>query len=219
MGTALAVTVIFAIPIGILAAVKQYSWVDKVITTLATIGYAMPSFLLGAYLWYLGGVIFDAFPLYGMQTFGKEGDLLDVAWHMVLPVSSLAIQSIAGWARYVRASMLEVLHEDYIRTARAKGLSQRGVVVRHAIRNALIPIVTVLGIQFGRLLGGAVIVESVFAWPGIGRMVLQAVLNRDYLLVQGTLLLLVIAFIVVNLLVDLLYGVLDPRIRLAHGRG
>ena len=115
--------------------------------------------------------------------------------------------------------MLEVLREDYMRTARAKGLSGQAVVFGHGLRNALIPIITVLGIQFGHLLGGAVIVESVFAWPGVGRLVLQAVLNRDYLVVQGTLLLLVLSFIVINLIVDLLYGLLDPRIRLSSGRG
>jgi peptide/nickel transport system permease protein len=132
---------------------------------------------------------------------------------------TLGIPIGCALSRFTRAAMLEVLREDYMRTARAKGLSGRAVVFGHGLRNALIPIITVLGIQFGHLLGGAVIVESVFAWPGVGRLVLQAVLNRDYLVVQGTLLLLVLAFIAINLIVDLLYGLLDPRIRLSSGRG
>jgi peptide/nickel transport system permease protein len=143
-----------------------------------------------------------------------------VAWKsLLLPAVTLAIPIGSTLSRFTRAAMLEVLREDYMRTARAKGLSGRAVVFGHGLRNALIPIITVLGIQFGHLLGGAVIVESVFAWPGVGRLVLQAVLNRDYLVVQGTLLLLVMTFIVINLIVDLLYGFLDPRIRLSSGRG
>ena len=130
-GTALLVTVVVAIPLGILAAVRQYSTADRVITSLATIGYAIPSFLLGLYLLYFGGVVLGWFPLFGLQSFGKEGDPLDMAWHLVLPVASLAIQQVAGWSRYVRASMLEVLHQDFVRTAHAKGLPGRRVTFRH----------------------------------------------------------------------------------------
>jgi peptide/nickel transport system permease protein len=141
------------------------------------------------------------------------------AWRsLVLPAVTLFHPISAALSRFTRASMLEVLHEDYIRTARAKGLSGWGVIARHALRNALIPVITILGIQFGRLLGGAVIIESIFTWPGVGRLILQGVLNRDYALVQGALLLLVTVFITINLLVDLLYGVCDPRVRLAVGR-
>src|SRR5918998_5128907 len=121
-GTALLVTILVAIPLGILAAVRQYSVADRIISTLATIGYAMPSFLLGLYLLFFGGVVLGWFPLFGLESFGNEGDPVDIAWHLVLPVTSLAVQSIAGWSRYVRSSMLEVLHQDFMRTAKAKGL-------------------------------------------------------------------------------------------------
>ena len=132
-GTALVVTVVVSIPLGILAAVRQYSWSDRIISTMATIGYAIPSFLLGLYLLYFGGVVLGWFPLFGLESFGSQGDPFDIAWHLVLPVT---VQQIAGWSRYVRASMLEVLHQDFVRTARAKGLPGRRVTFRHALRNA-----------------------------------------------------------------------------------
>jgi ABC-type dipeptide/oligopeptide/nickel transport system permease component len=125
----------------------------------------------------------------------------------------------AVFTRFVRTAMLEVLHEDYVRTARAKGLQERVVVVRHALRSALVPVVTVVGLQFGRLLGGAVVVESVFAWPGVGRLIIQAVEQRDYTVVQAALLWLVLVFLLINLITDILYAFLDPRIRLGEGRG
>ncbi|MCA1569602.1 MAG: ABC transporter permease [Chloroflexi bacterium] len=177
-GTALLVTVLIAVPIGILAAVKQYSIADKIITTFATIGYAIPSFLLGLYLAYFGGVILKAFPLFGMiDTTGRSdmaGTPLDVAWHLVLPVASLAIQQIAGWSRYVRAKMLEVMNQDYVRTARAKGLPARRVTFKHALRNALIPIITLFGLTLPSLLSGAVITEAIFSWPGLGQLGVDA---------------------------------------------
>lgn len=214
---ALAVAVAFALPTGIISAVRRQSLPDWAITVTNGLALAVPNFWLGILLIIVFALVLGWLPPGGRVEFLSNPG---VAWKsLLLPALTLGITIGASLSRFTRAAMLEVLHEDYIRTARAKGLSQRLVILRHAIRNALIPIVTVLGIQFGRLLGGAVIVESVFAWPGIGRMVLQAVLNRDYLLVQGTLLLLVASFIIINLIVDLLYGVLDPRIRLAHGRG
>lgn len=214
---ALVIAVLLGIPSGILSAVNRQSLPDWLITVMNGVALAVPNFWLGIVLVIVFALILGWLPPGGRVDFLSSPS---VAWKtLLLPALTLGIHIAATLSRFTRAAMLEVLHEDYIRTARAKGLSRRGVIVGHAIRNALIPIITVLGIQFGRLLGGAVIVESVFAWPGVGRMVLQAVLNRDYLLVQGTLLLLVVAFIVVNLIVDLLYGVLDPRIRLAHGRG
>ena len=214
---ALLIAILLGIPTGILSAVKRQSMPDWIITIANGLSLAVPNFWLGILLIILFALILGWLPP------GGRVDLLSnpgTAWKsLLLPSVTLGLHIAATLSRFTRAAMLEVLHEDYIRTARAKGLSNWGVIMRHAIRNALIPIVTVLGIQFGRLLGGAVIVESVFAWPGVGRMVLQAVLNRDYLLVQGTLLLLVVAFILINLIVDILYGVLDPRIWLAHGRG
>lgn len=214
---ALLIAIVFGIPSGIISAVNRQSLPDWLITLTNGLALAIPNFWLGIVLIIVFALVLGWLPPGGRVEFLSNPG---AAWKsLLLPAVTLGIHIAATLSRFTRASMLEVLHEDYIRTARAKGLSRWGVIGRHAIRNALIPIVTVLGIQFGRLLGGAVIVESVFAWPGIGRMVLQAVLNRDYLLVQGTLLLLVVAFIAINLIVDLLYGVLDPRIRLAHGRG
>lgn len=214
MGTALAITVVVAIPLGLLAAVKQYSWADKIVTTFATIGYAMPSFVLGTYLLVIGAVWLGLFPFRGMtSSLSRAGDPLDVAWHMVLPVASLAIQSIAGWSRYVRATMLEVLHQDYIRTAKAKGLGRGRVNFRHALRNALIPVVTLFGLSLPALLGGAVITEGIFSWPGLGSLGLQAVAQRDYPVVMAFVLLGGITVIVGNLIADILYGVVDPRIK------
>jgi len=213
---ALLIAILFALPTGILSAVKRQSLPDWIVTAVNGLALGVPNFWLGILLIIFFALIMNWLPPGGRIEFLSNPA---VAWKsLILPAVTLGIPIGAALSRFTRAAMLEVLHEDYIRTARAKGLSGTGVIARHAIRNALIPIVTVLGIQFGRLLGGAVIVESVFAWPGIGRMILQAVLNRDYLLVQGALLLLVVTFIVINLVVDLLYGVLDPRIRLSAGR-
>jgi peptide/nickel transport system permease protein len=214
MGTALAVTVLVSVPLGMLAAIKQYSIADKVVTTFATIGYAMPSFVLGTYLLYLGAVWTGMFPFGGM-TSSLRGDAnpLDVAYHMVLPVSSLAIQSIAGWSRYVRATMLEVLHQDYIRTAKAKGLGQRRVNFRHALRNALIPVVTLFGLSLPALIAGAAITEQIFSWPGLGFFGLTAVGQRDYPVVMAFVLMGGIAVVIGNLIADILYGVVDPRIK------
>jgi peptide/nickel transport system permease protein len=213
MGASLLVTILFAIPIGVIAAVKQYSWTDKIITTLATIGYAVPSFILGLYTLYLGGVALKMFPLFGMQSMGKTNDLGDLAWHLVLPVTSLAIQQVAGWARYMRSSMLEVLHQDYVRTAKAKGLPARAVLGKHALRNALIPIITLLGLSIPALLAGAAITETIFSYPGLGRMFVDAVGTRDYPVVLALTMVGAVTVILGNLLADVLYAVVDPRIK------
>ena len=214
MGTALAITVVVAVPLGMLAAIKQYSVADKVVTTFATIGYAMPSFVIGTYLLYIGAVWTGVFPFRGMtSSLRSEGDPLDIAWHLVLPVASLSIQSIAGWSRYVRATMLEVLHQDYIRTAKAKGLGSNRVNFRHALRNALIPVVTLLGLSLPSLIAGAAITEAIFSWPGLGSLGLQAVGERDYPVVMAFVLLGGIAVVLGNLIADVLYGVVDPRIK------
>ncbi len=213
MGTALAVTIVFAIPIGILAAVKQYSWTDKVISTFATIGYAIPSFLLGVYLLYFGGVVLGAFPMFGLESFGRRGDFLDMAWHLILPVTSLAVQQIAAWARYMRASMLEVLHQDYVRTARAKGLPSSRVLGKHALRNALIPVVTLLGLSIPALISGAAITETIFSYPGLGGMFVDAVRTYDYPVVLAGTMIGGFSVVAGNLLADVLYGFVDPRIK------
>jgi len=214
MGTSLVITIIIAIPLGMLAAIKQYSLADKIVTTFATIGYALPSFVLGTYLLYIGAIWTGLFPFRGMtSSLRTAGDPLDVAWHMVLPVSSLAIQSIAGWSRYVRASMLEVLHQDYIRTARAKGLGSNRVNFRHVLRNALIPVVTLFGLSLPALIAGAAITETIFSWPGLGLFGLTAVGQRDYPVIMAFVLLGGIAVVLGNLIADILYGVVDPRIK------
>lgn len=213
MGTALGVTVLFAVPIGILAAVRQYSWADKIITTFATIGYAMPSFWLGLLLLFVFAVELGWFPLFGKYTFGQEGDPLNLVWHLVLPVASLAIQQIAGWSRYMRSSMLEVMHQDYIRTAKAKGLPESGVIYRHALRNALIPIITLLGLTVPSLLAGAAITETIFSWPGLGYLLVSSVNTRDYPVVLALTMMGGFMVIAGNLLADILYAVVDPRIK------
>ena len=224
MGSALIVTIIFAIPIGILAAVKQYSWTDKIITSFATIGYAIPSFLLGIYVWYIGGIILRditdsvfgfefGFPLFGRQSLGSDGDPIDIAFHLVLPVTSLAIQSIAGWSRYLRASMLDVLRQDYVRTAKAKGAPGSRVIYRHALRNALIPLITLIGLSIPGLIAGAVITEYIFSYPGLGQLTITAIFQNDYPTIYATAMLIGMMVIVGNLVADILYGVVDPRIK------
>lgn len=206
-----------AIPTGVLAAVKQQGPVDWLISSLNGVAIAVPNFWFGILAILLFALHLGWLPPGGRAGFaGDPGASLKF---LILPALTLAVHPAAGLSRLVKAAMLESLHEDYVRTARAKGMREAAVVVRHALRNALIPVVTVLGLEFGRLLGGAVIVESIFAWPGVGRLILDAVGNRDYTVVQGALLMLVVTFIAVNLATDLVCGMLDPRIRLGAGRG
>ena len=211
MGSALVVTVVLAIPIGILQAVKQYSWADKVITTFETIGYAMPTFWLGLILKQTFAVQLNWLPLFGQQSLGKH-DLPDMLMHLILPVTTLAVISVAGWSRYMRASMLEVLRQDYIRTARSKGLSSSRVIRKHALRNAMIPIVTLLGLTIPSLLSGAAITETVFSWPGLGYLGVQSVIDRDYPVVLAVVMIGGTMVIIGNLLADIAYAVVDPRI-------
>lgn len=189
--------------IGVVSAVRRNTLFDHgaVITVLA--GLSMPSFWLGLMLMILFAVRLEWLPVAGYE-----------GWrHLILPTVTLATAPAAVLARLTRSSMLEVLNEDYVRTARAKGIRERQVIVRHALKNSLIPVVTVIGLQFGHLLGGAVITETVFAWPGIGRLVVDAILARDFPVVQGAVLVIALGFVLVNLIVDMLYAYLDPRIR------
>ena len=212
MGTSLVLTVIIAIPVGILGAVRQYSWSDKIIMVLATIGYAMPTFWLGLVLKYIFAFQLDVFPLFGRHEFGDDS-IPDLVWHMVLPVLTLTIVSVAGWSRYMRSSMLEVMRQDYVRTAKAKGLQTSRVLYKHALRNALIPIVTLLGLTIPTLLVGAAVTEAVFSWPGLGSMGVNAVTERDYPLVLAFVMVGGAMVILGNLLADVLYGFVDPRIK------
>ncbi|MDR7387844.1 MAG: ABC transporter permease [Armatimonadota bacterium] len=199
----IAVASLIGVPAGILAATRHLSWLDTLVMLVALVGVSMPVFWLGLNLILVFSVRLQWLPAFGYETWR----------HLLLPSVTLGAASAAIVARMTRSSMLEVLGQDYIRTARAKGLAERVVVNRHALRNALIPVVTVLGLQLGTLLSGAVLTETVFAWPGIGRLLVDAVLARDYPIIQGATLLIAATFVALNLAVDLLYGLLDPRIR------
>jgi peptide/nickel transport system permease protein len=194
---------LIGIPAGILAATRRQSWVDTFVMAVALVGVSMPVFWLGLNLILVFSVRLGWLPAFGHETWR----------HLVLPSVTLGAASAAIVARMTRSAMLEVLGQDYVRTARAKGLAERVVVNRHALRNALIPVVTILGLQLGTLLSGAVLTETVFAWPGIGRLLVDAVLARDYPIIQGAILLIATTFVLLNVAVDVLYGFLDPRIR------
>jgi ABC-type dipeptide/oligopeptide/nickel transport system permease component len=199
------------IPIGVLSATRANTWIDALSMIFALLGVSMPIFWLGLML-----IVFFALTL--PSWLGLNQPILPPTgagtWqHLVMPTIALAANSMAIQARMTRASMLEVLRSDYIRTARAKGVPEFSVVYNHGLRNALIPIVTVIGLQFGTLLGGAVLTETVFAWPGIGRLLVDSIGYRDYPVIQGTVLVITVGFVLVNILVDVLYAYLDPRIR------
>jgi peptide/nickel transport system permease protein len=213
MGSSLFLTALIGIPIGILGAVRQYGTADKLITILATIGYALPTFVLGVFLRNVFATQLKIFPLFGAHTLGRPETLDDLLWHMVLPVTTLTIVGVAGWSRYMRASMLEVLRQDYIRTARAKGLASRVVIFKHAMRNALIPVVTLFGLSIPVLLGGAAVTETIFSWPGLGFLGVQAVTTRDYPLVLAFVMIGGILVVLGNLVADVLYATVDPRIK------
>jgi len=210
-------TVLIGIPLGVLAAIYQRSKADWGITSLISLGLAIPNFWLGILLIILFAVTLGWLPPGGRGDFMR--DPLAALKFIALPAITLALPAAMNLSRLTKASVLEVQYEDYVRTARAKGLNGRMVVVRHVLRNSLIPVITAVGLEFGRLLGGAIIVESVFGWPGVGTLMLTSINNRDYQVIQAGLLLLVGVFIIVNLLTDIAYGFLDPRIRLADGRG
>ena len=202
---AFALAVVVAVPVGILSAVRPNSLLDNVAMLLALVGQAVPTFFLGIVLILLFAVRLGWFPTSGL---GSPAGL-------VLPAITLGAFAMASITRLTRASMLEVLGQDFVRTVRAKGLGEALVVNRHALRNALVPVVTIMGLQFGALLGGSVVTETVFALPGMGRLIVQSIGNRDYPVVQAGVFLIALAFVGVNLVVDILYALLDPRIRLS----
>lgn len=210
--TGLAMAVLLGIPLGALAGARRNTAVDRLSMVVAVLGTSMPSFWLGLMLLVIFAVNLGWFPTGGM--FSPRGARLeDLPRHLFLPALTLAVWSMALIARLTRSSMLEVIGEDFIRTAWAKGLRERAVVLRHALKNALIPVVTIVGLQFGNLLGGAVIAEAIFSWPGVGSLMLQGIYQRDFPLVQGGVLVVALGFVLVTLSVDLLYGYLNPRIR------
>ena len=213
----LLVAVLIAVPSGIISAVRPSSSFDLGATAASFVGLSIPGFWLGIMLIYLFAVQLRWLPAGGFTPL-SQGMIANLR-SMILPAIALGTFASTQLMRYLRAGMLDVLNADYIRTARAKGLTAAMVLFRHAVRNALIPFMTVLGVQMGYLLGGTVITESVFALPGVGRLVLNAILNRDYQVAIGIILLIAAAFVMVNLIVDLLYPVLDPRIRLGQAAG
>jgi len=217
MGTSYIVTLLIAVPIGIISAVRQYSKLDNLVTSLSFVGISLPNFWFGSMLIFA----FAVFPHeHGFPTIFPEGGMhannatgiLDLAWHLVLPVVVLAVQGIAQYARYIRSSMLEVLSQDYIRTARAKGLASRRVVLRHALRNSLLPLITLMGLDIPQLFVGAVVTEFVFNWPGMGRLFVDSASSNDYSILLGILLILSIFVVIGNLVADLAYTWADPRI-------
>ena len=197
------VSILLALPLGILAAVKQNTWVDNVSMVVSLIGVSMPIFWLAVMLILLFSLKLGWFPVYGADSWKS----------IVLPAISLGFMNMASIARTTRSSMVETIRQDYIRTAYAKGLSRKTIIMRHAFRNGMLPTITVIGLEIGQMLGGSVLTETVFAWPGVGRLMIQSVEGRDTPMVMGCIILMTICFSFVNLIVDLLYGAVDPRVR------
>lgn len=208
---------IIAVGVGVISAVRQYTATDYILTTLAYFGIAMPIFIFGLFAQDIFGIWLKWLPTSGTTTYGVTFDAFNAAWdhfnHLILPTSVLAITFIASWSRYMRASMIEVKKQDYLRTARAKGVSPSSLIFRHAMRNAVIPLITVVAIDAGAIAGGAAITESVFAWPGMGQLFIQSLDSRDYPVLLAMLLLSAVFVVGFNLIADILYGVMDPRIR------
>jgi peptide/nickel transport system permease protein len=217
-GSAYVLTFLLAIPLGVISAVRKNSWFDKSVTFFSFAGMATPSFWLALILMLVFAVKLDWLPAVGMYSFTLRNApwfirVWDVFLHLILPVTTMTLVSLAGLTRYQRAAMLEILNKDYIRTARAKGLPERVVIFKHALRNALIPIVTIFGLSLPDIFGGAFIIETVFGWPGMGRLGVQAVFQRNYPLIMGIVMFSAFLIIIGNLLADLLYAWVDPRIR------
>ena len=211
---ALTIALVIGIPLGVLSAVKHNSFVDLIGRLVALIGLATPAFLLGTLIIYVLSVVFRYLPNSGDYVRFNEDPLLNVQ-QMIFPAFTLGFPFAASVMRTTRSAMLEVLGQDYIRTARSKGLREGNVVIQHALRNALIPVITLVGVELGYLLGGTVIIEEIFALPGIGRLVYNAISQRDYALVQGIALFVAFNFILINLLVDVIYTMIDPRVSYA----
>ena len=202
-----------AIPIGVLGATARPA-LQRVVGAVSMLGVSVPTFWLGIVVLLLLSVKVRLLPSGGMATIGAEFSLVDRVWHLLAPAVVLATLEIAGWSRYLRSMLLESLGQDYIRTARAKGLAEWRIVMRHAFRNALLPLITLLGLQGGRLVGGALITETVFSWPGMGRLLVESLAARDYPVLMAAFMLMSALVIAGNLAADLTYGVADPRIRL-----
>ncbi len=213
MLTALALAVVVAIPVGVVSALKQYSILDYVVTVAGLAAISIPSFFLALLGIYFLSLKLSWLPTVGMATVGKPASLLDSLSHLVLPAVVLGLAEAAPLIRYTRSSLLEVIRQDYVTVARAKGLSERLVLYRHALRNALIPLVTVIALSLPRLFGGTVIIETVFAWPGMGTLAITAVRERDYPVIMAINLISAVLILSSNLLADMVYAFIDPRIK------
>ncbi len=213
VGFALAASVVIGVGSGIIAAVKQYSWIDYLTTLMSFFWLSIPGFFLGLGMIYIFAVRLGWFPSFGASTAGAQYPMLDRLHHLALPGLTLALELAATLTRYTRASLLDVLHMDYLRTARAKGLSEPRVLSAHALRNALIPITTVVAVRIPYLVGGAVIIETVFQWPGLGTLMLNASLQKDYPVVMGLALIITILVVLSNFIADVTYSLIDPRVR------
>jgi len=219
VGMAFFITILVAVPVGTLSARKPYSLFDHSMTTLTFIGQSLPVYWLGLGLIVIFYINFKnpitggpLFPSGGLNTVGREGDFWDAAWHMVLPVTALSASWVAWYSRFLRSSMLDVLHEDYVRTARAKGVAENGVYYKHALRNAFIPLITMIALDLPSLFAGALFVETIFSWPGMGRLFWDAARGRDYPVLLGVVMITAVLIIICNILADLAYGVLDPKV-------
>lgn len=215
LATSLSLAIILGIPIGILSAVRRFSVVDYLISTFSIAGLALPTFWLALLLIMLFSVQLQVLPSAGMRSLDIDFSVVDRIRHLILPTIVLSTGILAQLVRYTRSSMLEILENDYVRTARAKGLTEVTVLSRHALKNALIPVITVIGLQIPRFIGGSIIVETIFAWPGIGRLAYNAAITRDYPLIMGVTLLVAVVVLLSNLLTDLAYTLVNPRIKLS----
>lgn len=212
-GSAMVMGILAGVPLGILSAVRQYSKADFILTGITFLGISLPSFLLGLGGLWLFGLQLRLVPIAGMTTVGRPFEIVDFVRHLALPALILGFGYMAIFMRYTRAAMLDVIHSDYITTARSKGLRSSVVLGRHAFRNALIPIITLIGLSIPEIVGAAVVTETVFSWPGLGLMLVEAVSQRDYLLIMGVTMLLATVVLIANLVTDVAYGIADPRIR------
>jgi len=221
MGTSYILSILLSLPLGIFSAVRQYSFFDYLFTIFSFTGISLPPFWLALMAIYLFALKLQLLPPMGMSYmidggfFQKAGDLL---WHLALPVAVLTIRNLASWSRYIRSSLLEVLGEDYIRTAYSKGLSELQVIMRHGLKNSLLPLITIVGLSLPDILAGAFIIEYIFAWPGMGRLGMEAVFHRDYSILMGDIFISSVLVILANIIADVSYAVADPRIRL-EGEG
>lgn len=217
-GSAIAVSLLLAIPIGIVSAIKRGSWFDNIVTVLTTAFYSIPSLWLGLMFIILFAVQFQrwdlpALPVSGERTLRGDSGFVDRVQHLVLPMMTLALVQIAGWTRYIRSEMLEVIRLDYVRTAQAKGLRQFAVLMRHGFRNAVLPLITLVGLNIPDLFAGALIVENVFGWNGVGRLTVNSLQSNNYSVAMAAVMMLAFLTVLGNLIADVLYAVFDPRVR------